>query len=174
MSRPIKPIDRTAPRFRKTSGRYCVISRELFKRYKEKYPESRLTYKDFSGFLLEHVELITEEVCSDRDGVKLPYAIGNFFIGACKPKSTPIDYKKSQQYGIQVKANNFETNGLLGKIFFTNYAEGKRKYKIANRKVWGFAPARRFKLKVSGSFKKNFQYYKEVHQSDKIWKKVTE
>jgi hypothetical protein len=169
MARPIKENNRKAPRFRRSKGAYCVISRELFKRYKDKYPTSRITYEEFSGFLLEHIDLLTEEVSTSREGIRLPYSIGSFFVGACRPKESPLDFKKSLEYGIEVKANNFETDGLIASIFFTNY---HGRYKIPNRKVWRFLPARIFKNKVSKRFKENFQYYKQVDKTDKIWKKV--
>jgi hypothetical protein len=174
MSRIVKINDKKAPRFRRNKGAYCVISRDLYKRYKEKYSDSTVSYKDFSAFLLEHIEFITNTVVDDRDGIKFPYSIGSIFIGACKPNNNPIDYQKSQEYGVEVKSNNFDTEGLIAKIFFTNYSEERRRFRIAHRKIWTFKPARKFKLKVSKAFKENFTYYKQVNTDDKIWKKVIE
>ena len=107
------------------------------------------------------IKRFNEQVCNTvvekRDGIQLPEQIGWLFIGACESsKKQNIDYAKSNKYGIRVTNNNWNTDGRLAKIFFTNYAP---KHKMKNREFWGFVACRNFKRSVAKAFSENWNTY---------------
>jgi hypothetical protein len=90
---------------------------------------------------------IADTVIEKRDGIQLPEQIGWLFIGACETsKKQNTDYAKSNKYGVRVTNNNWNTDGRLAKIFFTNYAP---KHKMKNREFWSFVGCRNFKRSVA-------------------------
>jgi len=96
----------------------------------------------------------------------LPEQIGWLFIGTCQQsKKDNIDYAKSKKYGVKVTNNNWDTDGKLAKIFFTNYAP---KHKMKNREFWGFTACREFKRAVSRSYPENWNMYLQVLSKAKI------
>lgn len=167
MLRKVKPNDRTGKRFRASAGRTNVLTPELFTSYKEKYPKSEIDYKTFKGVIARLSTLIINHVQEDRDGYQLPQMLGYLFVGSYKPARKAIDYKKSQELGLEVYHNNFDTDGLACKIFFSNYAS---KYKMVFRQLWKFKAHRTFQDQVSQTFKKNYKIYKHMHQQDNAWR----
>lgn len=169
MLRKIKPNDRTAKRFRSSSGRTNVLSPELFKSYKEQHPKSDLDYKTFKAIIGRLSELAIEHIQNDRDGYQLPLMLGYIFIGSYHPARKPIDHRKSLELGLEVYHNNFETDGLACKIFFSNYAS---RYKMVFRQLWKFNAHRTFKDTTSAKFKQNYKIYKYIAQGDFAWKTI--
>ena len=74
-------------------------------------------------------------------------------------------YSKSNKYGVTVTNKNWETDGKLAKIFFTNYAP---RHKMKNREFWGFTACREFKRAVSKSYPENWNMYLQVVSKAKI------
>lgn len=169
MLRLIKPNIRTAKRFRRSAGRTNVLSRSLFKHYKELYPDSVLDFKQFKLIIKTANEHILDIIINNRDGYQFPNQLGFLFVGSFKPKTKPVDYKQSLDLGYEIRHNNYETDGLACKIFYSNYAS---KYKIINRQLWKFQPHRTIKDEVSKNYKKNFKLYKQILQGDNAWKKI--
>ena len=64
-----------------------------------------------------------------------------------------------------VNNNNWETDGKLAKIFFTNFAP---KHKMRNREFWGFVACREFKRTVAKSYPENWNKYIQVVPRAKI------
>jgi hypothetical protein len=111
-------------------------------------------------------QVLYQTVIDNRDGVQLPEQIGWLFIGTCQQsKKQNIDFAKSNKYGVKVSNNNWETDGKLAKIFFTNYAP---KHKMKNREFWGFTASREFKRAVSKSYPENWNIYVQVLPKLKI------
>jgi hypothetical protein len=111
-------------------------------------------------------QVLYQKVIDTRDGVQLPEQIGWLFIGTCQQsKKDNIDYAKSKKYGVKVTNNNWDTDGKLAKIFFTNYAP---KHKMKNREFWGFTACREFKRAVSRSYPENWNMYLQVLSKAKI------
>jgi hypothetical protein len=144
-----------------------VLNKEFFENFKKKYPK----YKSFDNKLIRKIikrfnQVLYENVIETRDGVQLPEQLGWIFIGTCqKSKKANVDYAKSKQYGVKVSNKNWETDGKLAKIFFTNYAP---KLKMKNREYWGFTACREFKRAVSKSYPENWNMYTKVLPSSKI------
>ena len=90
---------------------------------------------------------IWKEVIENRDGVELPDSLGYIFIGTCPAaKSVNIDYALSKKYGKVLQNKNWETDGKIAKIFYTNYST---KYRFKNRELWQFTAVRQFKKAVA-------------------------
>jgi hypothetical protein len=163
--REFKKPDVTAPRFRPAV--YNVLNKEFFESFKKKYSK----YKDLDNLDLKNIikkfnYAVYNKVIDVRDGVQLPESIGWLFIGTCQQsKKQNVNYAKSLKYGVSVSNNNWETDGKLAKIFFTNYAP---KHKIKNREFWGFTACRNFKRSVAKTYPENWNMYIVVDATKKL------
>jgi hypothetical protein len=163
--REFKKPDVTAPRFRPAV--YNVLNKEFFESFKKKYGK----YKDLDNLDLKNIikkfnYAVYNKVIDVRDGVQLPESIGWLFIGTCQQsKKQNVNYAKSLKYGVSVSNNNWETDGKLAKIFFTNYAP---KHKIKNREFWGFTACRNFKRSVAKTYPENWNMYIVVDATKKL------
>jgi hypothetical protein len=151
-----KKPDLKAPRFRPEV--YNVLNKEFFEKFKEKNPK----YKNLDNAMLKKIiktfnQLVYHTVVETRDGVQLPESIGWLFIGTCEQsKKDNIDFAKSHKYGVKVTNKNWESDGKLAKIFFSNYAP---KHKMKNREYWSFNACRDFKRLVAKTYPENWQMY---------------
>jgi hypothetical protein len=161
----IKQPDITAPRFRPDV--YSVLNNQFFDKFKKKYPK----YKTIDNSTLRKVgktfnQLIYQTVIDTRDGIQLPESIGWIFIGTCQEsKKKNIDFAKSHKYGVIVTNRNWETDGKLAKIFFSNYTQ---KHKIKNREFWSFTACREFKRTVAKTYPINWNIYIVVDATKKL------
>jgi len=146
---------------------YSIMNKEFFDSFKKKYPKYKnLDNKDIRKIIKSFNEFIYNTVIENRDGVELPEAIGWLFIGTCQsPVSENIDFAKSNKYGVAVSNKNWETDGKLAKIFFTNYA---LKHKMRNREFWSFTACREFKRSVAKSYPENWNMYIVVNPNKKL------
>jgi hypothetical protein len=168
MARDFKKPNLTAPRYRPKV--YNVLNEDLFKAFKEKHPKySDLKYKDFKKIIATSNQVLWENVIKYRDGVELPESLGFIFIGTCEPaiKKQNIDYGKSIKSGITVSNQNWDSDGKLGKIFYTNYPV---KYKVPDRQIWNFVPCRKFKRTVAKEYPENWTKYLKVPNNSKVSK----
>jgi len=160
-----KKPDLKAPRFRPEV--YSILNKEFFEKFKKKHPK----YKNLDDTYLRKIikvfnQVVTQAVVDSRDGIQLPEHIGWLFIGTCQQsKKNNIDFAKSVKYGVQVTNKNWETDGKLAKIFFTNYAP---KHRIKNREFWGFVACRDFKRNVSRSYPENWNMYLVVDPTQRL------
>lgn len=144
-----------------------ILNKEFFENFKKTHPK----YKNLDDKLLRKIikrfnQVLYQKVIDTRDGVQLPEQIGWLFIGTCQQsKKDNIDYAKSKKYGVKVTNNNWDTDGKLAKIFFTNYAP---KHKMKNREFWGFTACREFKRSVAKSYPENWNMYLQVVSKAKI------
>jgi hypothetical protein len=144
-----------------------LLNKEFFENFKKAYPK----YKNLDNKLLRKIikrfnQIVYQTVIDTRDGVQLPEQLGWLFIGTCqRSKKDNIDYAKSKKYGVKVTNNNWETDGKLAKIFFTNYAP---KHKMKNREFWGFTACREFKRSVAKTYPENWNIYVPVLSKAKI------
>ena len=160
-----KKPDVKAPRFRPEV--YNVLSTEFFDLFRKKYPR----HKNLDNHQLKKIaktfnKTVFQTVIDTRDGVELPDGLGWLFIGTCQQsKKQNVNYAKSLKYGVSVSNNNWETDGKLAKIFFTNYAP---KHKIKNREFWGFTACRNFKRTVAKTYPENWNMYIVVDATKKL------
>ncbi len=163
--REFKKPDVTAPRFRPETKN--VLSKEFFNLFKKKYPKYReIDNKDLRKIIKKFNQVVFQTVIENRDGVQLPEQIGWLFIGTCQQsKKENVDYAKSLKYGVRVTNKNWDSDGKLAKIFFSNHA---LKHKIKNREFWSFIACREFKRSVAKSYPENWQMYVEVSPEIKL------
>ena len=67
-----------------------------------------------------------------------------------------MNYALSKQYGKVLQNNNWDTDGHIGKIFYTNWST---KYRFKNRELWRFEAIRDFKRSVAKEYPKDWQKY---------------
>lgn len=144
-----------------------ILNKEFFENFKKTHPR----FKNFDNKMLRKIikrfnQVVYQTVIDTRDGVQLPEQLGWLFIGTCqRSKKDNVDYAKSKKYGIKVTNNNWETDGKLAKIFFTNYAP---KHRMKNREFWGFTACREFKRAVAKTYPENWNMYVQVLSQAKI------
>ena len=163
--REFKKPDVTAPRFRPAV--YNVLNKEFFESFKKKYSKYKdLDNSDLKNIIKKFNYAVYNKVIDVRDGIQLPESIGWLFIGTCQQsKKQNVNYAKSLKYGVSVSNNNWETDGKLAKIFFTNHAP---KHKIKNREFWGFTACRNFKRSVAKTYPENWNMYIVVDATKKL------
>jgi hypothetical protein len=146
---------------------YSIMNKEFFDSFKKKYPKYKnLDNKDIRKIIKSFNEFLYNTVIETRDGVQLPDAVGWLFIGTCQsPVKENIDFAKSNKYGVAVSNKNWETDGKLAKIFFTNYA---LKHKMKNREFWSFIACREFKRAVAKTYPENWNMYVVVDPNKKL------
>jgi hypothetical protein len=165
MATEFRVPDVKAPRFRQTAVN--IIDTEFIARFYEKHPKHKnLSASEIRKIIKSFNEALWETVLENRDGVRLPEALGSLFIGTCKgTNGRNIDYAKSKKYGVVVSNNNWETDGKLAKIFYTSYSS---KYKFAFRECWSFTACRNFKRGVAKAYPENWNMYVQVDSTKKL------
>lgn len=159
--------DLNAPRFRYDFR--DILRNEFIIKFKEKYPQ----YAQYDSELLikaikKHNQSIWRAVIDNREGVALQSEIGNIFIGMtpAQTKRKNICYDKSVKLGIPVYHKNYETDGKVAKIFYSNYGS---QYKLENRQLWWFTGVRQFKRTIAAECAKNWRKYVSIDSSYKVW-----
>ena len=165
MSEQYKGPDVKAPRYRPTS--HNLLSRELYSKFLEKYPEHKHhDFEEFKKNISIFNETIWKTALEHRDGVDLPEGLGNIFIGTCwTKKKKNVDFHKSAVHGMIITNQNYETDGKLGKIFYTNY---NNKYRFANRVMWMFKGCRDFKRTMGKIYPQEWKKYIHIDPNQKI------
>ena len=151
-----KQPDLNAPRYREKV--LSILNAETLQEFKDKYP----AYKNIDNEKLKKIirlfnEKIWKEVIENRNGVELPDSLGYLFIGTCPAsKSVNTNYALSKQYGKVLQNKNWETDGKVAKIFYTNYST---KYRFRNRELWQFKAVRQFKRAVAKTYPEQWPKY---------------
>ncbi|MDB4301030.1 hypothetical protein N9926_00970 [Flavobacteriaceae bacterium] len=151
-----KKPDLNAPRYR--SKRLSLLNKETIEEFKSKYPlYEGIDNEKIKKIIRLYNKKLWEGVINNRDGVELPDSLGYLFIGSCAPgKTLNIDYNLSNKYGKVLRNKNWNTDGNIGKIFYTNFST---KYRFKNRNLWMFQAVRDFKRSVAEEYPKNWQKY---------------
>jgi hypothetical protein len=141
-----------------------LIDNAFIKAFKEKYPEHKGMEKSFFKKVIKAFnEKLWRQTIENRDGIELPENLGYLFVGACQqPSKENIDYGKSIKYGMKVTHKNWETDGAISKIFYSNYSS---RYKLKDRVLWGFTANRYFKRAVTKEFKENWKKYLAIDKT---------
>lgn len=141
-----------------------LIDNPFIKSFKEKYSEhSEMDKALFKKVIKAFNEKLWRYTIENRDGIELPENLGYLFVGACQqPTKENIDYGKSIKYGMKVTHKNWETDGAISKIFYSNYSS---RYKLKDRVLWGFTANRYFKRAVTKEFKENWKKYLSVDKT---------
>jgi hypothetical protein len=160
-----KKPDLNAPRYREK--KLGLLNTKIINEFKEKYP----AYKNIDNEKLKSIiklynKKLWQGVIDNRDGVELPDSLGYLFIGTCAPsKTVNTNYALSKEYGKVLQNKNWETDGNIGKIFYTNWST---KYRFKNREFWRFKACREFKRAVAKSYPENWNMYRVMKNKYKI------
>ena len=93
-------------------------------------------------------------------------SLGYLFIGTCpESKSVNTNYALSKKYGKVLQNKNWETDGKVAKIFYTNYST---KYRFKNRELWQFKAVRQFKRAVAKSYPKKWTKYIRMENKKRV------
>jgi len=159
--------DLSAARFR--AKRTNLIDKELLEKFKLKYPQYKnLDLATFRKVFHHHCGEIRETVISTRDGVELPEGIGCLFIGAIRYKGPRlVNWAKCKQMGQRVYEKNFTSDGMLAKIYYSNYGT---KYSMRDKQLWRFTPCRNFKRDTSKVFSERWTMFMESPNYSKLTK----
>tara|TARA_B100001287_G_C22528004_1_gene455963 strand:+ start:237 stop:773 length:537 start_codon:yes stop_codon:yes gene_type:complete len=165
MDKSFNKPDLKAPRYRKKV--HHIINDDFYKRFFKKYPEYKeKKTSEIYQIIKSFNKYVCQEVINNRDGVELPESLGWIFIGTCKTNNeNNIDLGKSIKYGIKVRNKNWETDGKLAKIFYSNYAP---KYQFKHREYWKLDACRGFKRNVSKAYSDNWPIYMEIEPTKKV------
>lgn len=164
-----KKHDLTEARYRKEQ--YEVVNKEFLADVRRKHSKlNDISDKDIASIIKAFNEAVCNEIIETRDGIELPESLGYLIIVACQPKNTEmVDYAKSKKYGVKVLHKNWDTDGRLGKIVYSN---ASTKYKVKDREIWGFSPSREFSRNVSQVFRKNWMNYIEITSDEWVSKLI--
>jgi len=157
--------DLNAPRYREK--RLGLLNIEVIRKFKDKYPH----YENIDNDKLKDIiklynNRLWKGVIENRDGVELPDSLGYLFIGTCSPsKTVNTNYALSKEYGKVLQNKNWETDGNIGKIFYTNWST---KYRFKNREFWRFKACRKFKRSVAKAYPDNWNKYRVMKNKYRI------
>jgi len=144
------------PRYReKVLG---LLNSEFIKEFKDKYPiYSNIDNRKLKNIIISYNTKLWNEVINSREGVELPDSLGYLFIGTCPAaKSVNTNYALSKEYGKVLQNKNWNTDGKIAKIFYTNYST---KYRFKNRELWQFKAVRQFKRGVAKAYPEHWNRY---------------
>lgn len=164
MKKSYRRPDKKAPRYRKNTLR--ILNRDFYVRLHKKHPDLNLCVKDIKNIIDTFHNLCKDIIAETRDGLELPEQLGYMVLGKSKVKEFySKDVEASFKYEMPIDFKNWDSNGWLCKIFYTNYAA---KYRFRNAHLWAFHAGRDLKKKVSNAFKKDFNKYIVYDNHNKI------
>jgi hypothetical protein len=142
MKTTFKNPDLNAPRFR--PSKHVVLTKKLYKKFLEAYPDHDISYEMFK-----------------------PENLGYVFLASCeKPKKQNIDIAKSKKYGVIANHKNWDSDNKLLKIFFVNKNSHRG---LTYKGLWAFKPIRNFKRTASKAFIENWN---KIHFYSSSYKTV--
>ena len=144
------------PRYREK--RLGLLNKKTISEFKDKKPlYSSIDDSKLKKIIKLYNQNLWNGVIDNRDGVELPDSLGFLFTGTCPTlKTVNTNYQLSAQYGKVIQNKNWETDGKIAKIFYTNYTT---KYRFRNRELWGFVACRDFKRSVAKNYPENWNKY---------------
>jgi len=151
--------------------RIGLLNIKTINKFKEKNP----AYKNINPEKLKSIikifnGRIWNNIIENRNGVELPESLGFIFIGTCSPSKKNVNIKLSTQYDKPIINRNWETDGNIAKIFYTNFSA---KYKFINRDLWGFTAVRNFKRTLAKYYPENWNKYVFVNPKQKVNKLIS-
>jgi len=157
--------DRKGPRFNARKYRKKIVTRELYKKWKD-LTGHNLNFDTFKKIWKLIALQMQELALEDPDGIQLPEAVGTIYIGYINSRKRAIDYNISRRVSaeagkeIVVYYDNFHTNGKIGKIIYS--ACGK--YRLRTCMMWSFKPITPFEERTTKAFNENPERYKHSRQ----------
>ena len=111
---------------------YRTASKDTYNRFKLQFPESQLTYKQFSDIVYGYTNEFRLYILESGDICKLPYGLGYFTVVKKKikryknyldPEGKPyinlsVDWKSTKKEGKKIYHMNFHTDGFKCRWFW--------------------------------------------------------
>lgn len=165
MNKTFNKPDLNAPRFR--PKRISLLNKALYTAFIEKFPEhGNLDLTTFKQIIRTFNDELCQGIIENRDGVELPDGLGFIFMGTCPAaKKHNVDISKSLKYGITATHQNWDADGNLLKIFYTNHTS---RYPLQNKQVWAFKGVKQFRKAASDAYKEDWPKYIVVDPMQKI------
>lgn len=166
---PRRIADKKCPRFTRT--RIDLVNMELAEEFLKEFPqyadkEELKNIRSFTKLITTFNSGLWKHVVDNRDGIDLPERLGVVFVGAKTSVYTPVDYGLSSKYNTEVLMHNFESNGLIGRIFYSRHT---RNHGMTIKTIWRFKPSRAFALGVRDSFREgNSRRYRRVENRKEL------
>lgn len=165
MATNYKKPDLNAPRYR--PKKLNLTNQEVYQQFLNENPRfGFVTLTQFKEVITSFNGKIWQKVIDSRDGVELPEQLGYLFIGTCpRKKYDNPDWLKSNQYGVKVQNQNWESDQYVAKIFYTNF---ETKYRFKHHEMWGFTGLRDFKRTVAHTYPTEWKKYVQVDNLVKV------
>lgn len=102
----------------KVSKRINYNRREDYIQFCEKYPNEKITYRQFKDVIEVSNEIISENILNNPLGFKLPYQLGYIAVDKTEPSKrvTAIDWVATRRLGKKIPILNFHSLGFIFKI----------------------------------------------------------
>ncbi len=114
--KPTYSNDRTAPRMKKGKFSKMVITKDLWKRFCQEFPEHKLSWQDFCQHWRDIASKVRHYAIYNPLGVKLGSYTGELKFQYLPHKFKAQDQQASEEIGEQVNHLNIQTRGKVGKI----------------------------------------------------------
>lgn len=142
-------------RHRKNEYSHIITGHTLYESFIAKYPDYNLTKTEFQKLYGILMMAYRDEVCTNPQGVKLPFHMGDIsqkYVITTKLNSIKLkkDLKKDIEYV------NLSTNGRQGKLI--HGVKQAQRFNETLRYI-GFSGTRDFKIQVGKSFKDKPELY---------------
>jgi hypothetical protein len=163
--RPSPMIDKLkAPRFNTRKYRYNLLSKEIYKQWKQKSGSS-LSFIEFKKRWKLIAAELTKQVIEERDGVQLPHGLGNIHIAFVPGMlAKPVDIKATREAGKVIYHQNWHTDRKVGKIVYTH---GDYRYAHRLAGFWHFMGCRNFTRSVSKALSTYPHRYKNIYKKER-------
>jgi hypothetical protein len=156
LRRDVKPRKPKAPRVGKKEFSYNIVNKELYEKWKLDNPKYKdFTYRQFEEAWVKVAKNLWEVVCTNTDGIRLPYYTGDLEIKYVN-SYTPATEKAAID-GVEVAELNWNTNGKLGKIVWS--VDHARKFNKCVR-LFCFRPFRLFSNRANKALEENPEIFK--------------
>jgi hypothetical protein len=145
----------------KIQNRANFINRETYVAFKEKFPDSKITYEQFILILKESTSTIRDHILDNPLGFKLPYNLGYIAVDKFKAKDdyVCIDWQATRRLGKRVPLTNLHSFGHIYKIkFFPN----PRVHPLKN---YAFKGHRILNRMLAANIKQNLREYINIERN---------
>ena len=145
-------------RFRTTKYTKTVISKDLYEKWIQTYPEySKYSFKEFYSFWKMLANEYKEVICSNTHGIRLSFYMGDISLKYVTSTETNKDFKKSNEANCDVGYLNLITSGKNGKVVWG--VDHARKFNCELPLI-GFQACRDLTTKAGIAFKNNPELFR--------------
>jgi len=151
---------------------YRTASKQVYKKFREKYPSSTLSYTQWSDILYSFNYGFRDYCLETGRKAKFPYGVGVFCITKYKEKKIKVvdgvqyvnlhvDWKKTKEKGYRIYHMNNHTEGCAFKWYWIG-----RTARFFQSDIWSFKPSRVSSRLIS-------HYIKQKYSSKYLdWKSI--